>query len=131
MSIFVSGNFTSHSGRELTWKIESDNFTQEDWELFARIAQPLVAPYKEVIGIPTGGWQLAKVLKPYCDPNSASTLIVDDVWTTGASMHEMKEQVMKEGAEYVRGFVVFDRGTDLTRPWWVDCLFKTSVRIIQ
>lgn len=101
MGLFQLGNFISHSGHRLNWKIECDALTDDDWECIAEIIADRVR-FGSVYGIPNGGTKLANILDKYVISGHPTRLVVDDVYTTGASM----EDVMKEGDI---GFVVFAR----------------------
>ena len=101
MNLFQLGKFTSHSGKELDWKIECDALTDADWECLAKMIADRIQ-FNSVYGIPRGGEKLAKALEKYANPKSITRLVVDDVWTTGKSMME----VMQKGDF---GFVVFAR----------------------
>ena len=101
MNLFQLGNFVSHAGNELEWKIECDALTDDDWECLAKMISEKTE-FGSVYGIPRGGTKLANALEKYKTPGSIIHLVVDDVWTTGKSMRE----VMKPGD---LGFVVFAR----------------------
>ena len=101
MNLFQLGNFISHAGNELEWKIECDSLTDEDWECLAKMISEKTQ-FGSVYGIPRGGTKLANALQKYVNPKNPIRLVVDDVWTTGTSMRE----VMKPGD---MGFVVFSR----------------------
>lgn len=106
IGMFKHGDFTSHSGLTLPFKVDCDDLTDEDIECFVKIINSR-AKFGVVIGVPTGGLRLAEALKPYCIPEGG-ILIVDDVLTTGSSME--KHYVF--GAE---GIVLFARGE--CPPW--------------
>ena len=101
MNLFQIGDFTSHAGRELHWKIECDALTDDDWECIAKMIHER-CQFGRVYGIPRGGVKLQNALEKYCDPKNPVRLVVGDVWTTGKSMME----VMQPGDV---GFVVFAR----------------------
>lgn len=101
MNLFQEGNFISHAGQELNWKIECDALTDEDWDCLARIIHERTR-FGSVYGIPRGGIKLAKALEKYITPGHPLRLVVDDVYTTGKSM----EEVMTPSD---LGFVVFTR----------------------
>lgn len=101
MTIFQKGEFTSHAGLKLPWKIECDGLSDEDWETLAFLISER-CQFGEVYGIPRGGVKLAKALEKYANPASKTRLVVDDVYTTGKSMVE----AMNPGDI---GFVVFAR----------------------
>ncbi len=101
MSLFQKGDFISHAGLPLAWKIECDALTDDDWECLAFLISQRCS-FGTVYGIPRGGVKLANALEKYCDPTSKIRLVVDDVYTTGKSMND----VMQDGDI---GFVVFAR----------------------
>ena len=101
MNLFQLGNFVSHAGKELEWKIECDALTDEDWECLAKMISER-CQFGSVYGIPRGGVKLANALEKYTTPNNPYRLVVDDVYTTGKSMNE----AMNPGDI---GFVVFAR----------------------
>ena len=37
MNLFQNGDFTSHAGLPLTWKIECDAITESEWQCLAQI----------------------------------------------------------------------------------------------
>jgi hypothetical protein len=81
---FQHVNITLGSGRPSTFKIECDALT--DGEIAAMCAQlaKVLPPFGDVSGVPTGGLRVEEAMRPYV--TSGPLLIVDDVWTTGASM---------------------------------------------
>ena len=101
MNLFQEGNFISHAGHELNWKIECDALTDEDWDCLARIIHERTR-FGSVYGIPRGGVKLALALEKYITPGVPLRLVVDDVYTTGKSMREVMT-----GNDL--GFVVFAR----------------------
>lgn len=121
MSLFKLGNFTLQSGGKSFWKIDCDYADKEDWYIWSRLIYEQNKPFREVIGIPRGGIELAALLKDYCSPNPEyPILIVDDVLTTGRSMKEAKSHLKGK----VKGAVVFARGKC---PEWVTPLFQSNI----
>jgi hypoxanthine phosphoribosyltransferase len=127
MSLIQLGTFTSHSGIELDWKIDCDALTDDDINALAAIVSRQLI-FNRVISIPRGGDRLAKALKSYISPvynrwaltskSVCTTLIVDDVLTTGKSM----ELALSKEDKDARGLVIFAR----SRPnWRVYPIFKT------
>ena len=53
--LFQSIDFKSHSGLDLTWKIEMDAISDAEWQTIAKMILELTPPFKEAIGIPRGG----------------------------------------------------------------------------
>ncbi len=121
-NLFQWGKFESASGRILDWKIECDALTQEDWDCIARASLPLIGEFGHAVGVPQGGMALARALAPHADPKSAILLLVDDVWTTGASMRSMLGRIV--AMPDWKGFVAFARA-DL--PSNVKCFMQVSV----
>lgn len=108
------GTFASHSGLQLSFKIDADALSDQDWASVAKIITHKMI-FSRVIGIPRGGIRMAEALRPYCT-DGYPTLIVDDVLTTGRSME--RERLAHPGA---LGVVLFAR----TRPpTWVFPLFE-------
>jgi hypothetical protein len=119
-SLFQRKTFKMHSGQMTNFKIECDNLSDEDIETFAMvIAEHIV--FGRVVGVPTGGIRIAKALEKYCDndPN-LPVLLVDDVLTTGKSMEEVKDELVKE-EDIVIGVVLFARGPC---PAWIHPVFQ-------
>ena len=120
MNLFQLGNFVSHAGKELEWKIECDALTDDDWECLAKMISEKTQ-FGSVYGIPRGGTKLANALQKYCNPKNPLRLVVDDVWTTGKSMRD----VMQKNDI---GFVVFARERILFSPeFYVRALFTMEV----
>lgn len=113
-NLFQLGNFKSHSGETLPWKIDCDGLTEEDWECLAWMIVERVRPFSNVEGILTGGLALEWALDAHRSFDG-SLLIVDDVLTTGKSM-----EAHRAGRE-ATGAVVFARGPC---PSWVTPLFQ-------
>ena len=82
--LFQVGDFISHAGLPLPWKIECDALSKEDWEGLARMIMDYeTRSFGSVEGIPRGGVPLANALKQYA--TEGPPMIVDDVYTTGKS----------------------------------------------
>jgi len=115
--MFVLEDFKSHSGFILPFKIECDNLTYKDWECLAWIVSSMVGSFGSVEGVPRGGLLLANRLKDYI--TEGPLLIVDDVFTTGASMEQQRNK------RYAKGAVVFARTTP---PDWIKSVFLLNTR---
>lgn len=113
-NLFQLGNFKSHSGESLPWKIDCDGLTEKDWGCLAQMIFDRVERFSEVEGVPKGGLALASVLHLYRYV-PGGLLIVDDVLTTGGSMEQHRN-----GRDAI-GAVVFARGPC---PSWVTPLFQ-------
>ena len=85
--LFELGSFQLSSGITSKFRINAHTLTVNDWEALAYMALTIVPQFGSVVGVPTGGIPFAEALKSYitCGP----VLIVDDVFTTGASIHKV------------------------------------------
>lgn len=105
--LFRCGHFTLASGAASGFKIDCDALTDEDIECLAALIAERVPAFASVEGVPTGGLRLASALQQYA--GGGGLLIVDDVWTTGASMRRQR------GGRDAQGAVIFARAA--TDPW--------------
>ena len=118
MNLFIRDDFISHAGLPLTWKVECDALSEDDYEALAKIVSEKIK-FKDVIGIPRGGIPFENALKQYASNDvNAPLLICDDVYTTGTSMRE----VYQEGAI---GIVVFARN-EITDDW-IKAIWQISI----
>ena len=87
-SLFQRGDFTSHAGLPLKWKLECDAITDEEWRCLAKMIMDYQdRPFSKAVGIPRGGVKLAEALNEYASGDDTDfPLICDDVFTTGTSM---------------------------------------------
>jgi len=130
MSLFKLGTFMSHSGIPLAWKIDCDVLTDADWECLASIGRGLVGPFQKVYWAPMGGMPLAMAMERYRDPTSGKFLVVDDVFTTGKSITEIRDSLVKWGiaSDDIIGLAVFARDGDLL-PNWCRAIFTLSTLV--
>jgi len=127
MGLFQWGEFTSHSGKELSFKLECDVLTQSDWECVASMVDELSLPFSEVYGVPRGGIKLAQELEQYKKPHVHRLLIVDDVLTTGASMTSAKQKFLDKYTDReICGAVLFSRAAT---PSWIRPVFFLAGRL--
>lgn len=86
--LFQRGDFKLAGGARSSWKIECDALTEDDWDgLAAMLNEFLPQPFSRVVGVPRGGAPFAHALTTYATGKDDDLLlVVDDVWTTGASM---------------------------------------------
>ena len=112
MDLFQYGEFKSHSGLTLNWKIECDALSEKDWAcLAAMIMEREKIPFCRAEGIPRGGQPLARALNKYAtDIPTDRVLICDDIWTTGNSF---REYIGRKYPDWIRSqglkWVVFAR----------------------
>lgn len=132
VNLFQLGKFRLHSGDDSEWKIDCDALTGGDITALAGMGASLLAgsPFREVVGVPSGGLRLAEAMRRYADPSARAVLVVDDVLTTGRSMREAREFEIADrvGEREVLGLVIFAR-TD-AEPW-VRRLFQASSPLLE
>lgn len=124
MKLFQSGDFTLSSGCKSDFKIECDSISEEEWSIIAKIIRRKFQ-FRAVTGVPTGGNVLADLLRKGAVP-SHNHLIVDDVYTTGASMRAMKEKLIfnqYKPTVYI-GVVLFSREPMNKADDWIHPVFK-------
>ena len=86
--LFQIGDFVSHAGIPLKWKIECDAL-EGQWDSIATMIMDYEKrPFSRVIGIPRGGLPLQWALEPYVTAGDHPWLVVDDVYTTGTSFRQ-------------------------------------------
>ena len=121
MRLFQEIDFKSHSGLDLSWKIECDCISKKEWKCLAKMIMDYeTRPFCSAVGIPRGGGVLGSYLNLYSTQNNDDPyLIVDDVLTTGGSMVEYREKHFKN--KNVIGWVVFARNKPQD---WVNSLFQ-------
>ena len=120
--LFQTSDFKSHSGIDLSWKIECDALQDGEWFTISKMIMEISPPFKEAVGIPRGGTKLGNLLNQYgTGKREAPVCIVDDVLTTGGSMKEFKtKRQWRNPSKYI-GWVVFARTPP---PDWVRVLFQ-------
>lgn len=122
MSLIQLGDFTLASGAQSTFKLECDQFIEDNIDGLVALIRHMVGPYKEVHGVPRGGLRLAEALRPFTTPDGVR-LIIEDVLTTGGSMQRFTNELYAIGSTAWRecaGVAVFARGPC---PAWTAALF--------
>ncbi len=122
IKLFQTTDFKSHSGLDLSWKIECDALQDGEWFTLSKMIMELSPPFSKAVGIPRGGVKLGDLLNIHGTGKRTDPIcIVDDVITTGESMNDFKRtKHWREPTEYI-GWVVFARTTP---PDWVNVLFQ-------
>ena len=124
IDLFQKVNFKSHAGLDLTWKIEMDALSRDEWECIAEMIIELSVPFREAVGIPRGGTILGTLLNQHGTGKREHPIcIVDDVLTTGGSMNEFKRKRQWRNPTKYIGWVVFARSRP---PDWVNVLFQMT-----
>ena len=123
--LFHSGDFKSHSGLNLSWKIECDALQDAEWFTISKMIMEISPPFRKAVGIPRGGVKLGNLLDAHGTGKKEDPIcIVDDVLTTGESMNEFKRiKQWREPKKYI-GWVVFARTPP---PDWVNVLFQMPI----
>lgn len=113
MSLFNWGDFPLSSGKRSPFKIDCNALQPQDWEALADLALCHLRPFSRVEGVPFGGLMLATFLSAFAQ-KEGGLLIVDDVFTTGRQIEELRNGRMAQG------LVVFARAMP---PPWIRPLF--------
>lgn len=124
MTLFTAGNFTLHSGEKSDFIIDCDYLTNEDLAALAAVTKKRCPwLWGTTVGIPRGGLRFAEAMKKHNFPRHPGLLLVDDVFTTGASMEEHRNVMVNAGVEFdkIRGVVIFARNLP---PDWVWPIFR-------
>ena len=121
--LFKSINFKSHSGLNLSWKIEMDALSDAEWFTIKKMIMEVTPPFREAVGIPRGGVKLGDLLNEHATGKEGDPVcIVDDVLTTGESMEYFLGQYQRNRRPFTAiGWVVFAR---TKTPDWVQALFQ-------
>ncbi len=113
--LFKSGDFVLHSGSKSNFLIDCEALTNAELEALAAYVVPTLPGFEAVVGIPRGGLRFAEALARYIKPGTGTMLLVDDVYTTGASMTEARMQEPN-----AIGVVIFARRQP---PFWITPIF--------
>lgn len=123
-NLFKEGEFVSHSGVTLPYKIDCDALGHFDWKTLAQYAASKIKPYTMVISVPRGGDHFARELTRHAIFGTGVALIADDVLTTGRSFEEAKENFLKDYPGYeVKGLCAYAR-MHAKAPLWVQFMYK-------
>jgi hypothetical protein len=128
INLFQLGEFRSHMGILLPFKIDCDALTDGDIDCIAAYIASKTF-FGMVDGVPYGGCRLAAALEKYAVWEAPfNILIVDDVLTTGASMEDQRADYLHIAdhdstvhPEDIIGWVIFARAEP---PDWVNAMFR-------
>jgi len=109
MDLFQQYNYTGHAGDSLTWKIECDALSDDEWKILANTLLTYEKrPFRVAVGIPRGAVKLGNALNVFATGESHHpVLVVDDVYTTGTSFREFKDKHYPN--EHIMQWVIFAR----------------------
>lgn len=115
INLFRHGIFKLSSGDILTFKVECDALTNEDYRALAHIVEDRIR-YRVAIGVPSknkkpsNAEKFANALNEYATGHTGDiTLIVDDVLTTGKTLMEFTNKLKAKQQLQYRGLVMFAR----------------------
>ena len=81
--LFQSVDFKSHSGLDLTWKIEMDALSDPEWFTICRMIMEVTLPFRKAVGIPEGGTKLGNLLNQHGTGNMNDPIgIISDAGKT-------------------------------------------------
>jgi len=126
--MFKNGEFTSHAGKKLSWKIECDSLDRNDITTICELIASKFA-FKEAYCPVTNSHfvnDMTRFLNHYhATKNCSQILIVDDVLTTGKSMEERRQNLIRQNVLYshIKGVVLFSRGEC---PRWITPIFTLN-----
>ena len=125
-SLIQMGDFTSHAGLPLKWKLECDAITDEEWRCLAKMVMDYQdRPFYKAVGIPRGGLKFAEAMNEYASGNDVDQIMIcDDVFTTGTSILDFinEEYPMWSMGQGFR-WVVFARKFSNVHPFHTRALF--------
>jgi len=120
------GDFTLHSGDRTDHLLDLAAWTDADLATAARLLARLAAKrggLKAVTPVPRGGCRLGEALEAHCSPHGFWHAVADDVYTTGASLHDAKLRLRAAGERDVLGLVLVARREP---PAWVLPLLRLA-----
>ena len=126
MNLFQDGNFTSHAGLPLKWKLECDAINDNEWRCIAKMVMDYQdRPFYKAVGIPRGGLKFAEAMNEYASGNDTDQIMIcDDVFTTGTSMLDfIKEEYPLWSMGQGYRWVVFARNSSNVHPFHTKALF--------
>lgn len=129
--------FSLHSGGKSFWKVDCDSLRPSELVIISGKIREMVGPYTRVVAVNSSLGSIVYDLRAHMlsikqvTPRVHTTLIIDDVYTTGASListYEVVEQEYKNAGleEYeIKAVVLFNRSGN-SLPYWAHALFTIS-----
>lgn len=113
VQLFNWGAYILSSGRKSKLKIDCDALTPADLLACVKLLRAILSEFDYVVGIPSGGTALANLMQKYTTKEKGDPhiiLIVDDVFTTGASLCRERDRLQKLFPRAtIFGAVIFSR----------------------
>lgn len=133
-ALFQRGEFTFSNGDEGDWKCECDAFTDTDWDWVAWQIERHYG-FSEVHGVPSrrgnrdNAEEIAKRLraKAAANPGNINSLIVDDVYRTGGSLRDFRDELVLRpngGGKRYMGCVVYARRPIAEGDRWINPIWR-------
>jgi len=126
IDLFQKLDFISHAGIPMSWKIECDAITDDEWRCLAKMVMDhQTRPFYKAVGIPRGGLKFAEAMNEYASGNDTDQIMIcDDVFTTGTSMLDfIKEEYPMWSMGQGYRWVVFARKPSNVNPYHTKALF--------
>ena len=128
--LFQYGKFSLSSRRQSRLKLECNALTSADLDTCALLLQYILPAFDFAVGVSTGGDALAYRMQAFQTVetlNPRQILIIDDVFTTGASICKERDKLKKKGpTAVIFGAVIFARAPT---PAWVTALFTLNSQL--
>lgn len=129
--LFNYGTCALSSGRKSKFKIDCDALTEADLRTCAELLKGILPPFDGARSVSTGGNLLATLLQESATWSSggypSQILIVDDVFTTGASISKERDKLRKIFPRTtIFGAVIFARAPT---PKWITALFTLNPQL--
>lgn len=115
----LRGDFVLHSGDRSDLLLDLNAWSDADVSAAAGLLARLAGRrggFRSVTSVPRGGDRLAAALEPLCTPTGFWHALADDVYTTGASLHDAKLRLRATGETNALGLVLVARREP---PAWV------------
>ena len=127
VQLFNWGSFSLSSGRHSKLKIDCDALTPADLQTCAKLLREILPPFDYAAGVRFGGYPLAEIMQEFTvilRGQARQMLIVDDVFTTGASLCRERDKLRKLFPQAIfSGAVIVARAPT---PHWITPLFTLN-----
>jgi len=99
--LFESGDFTSHAGLPLKWKLECDAIHPDEWKALAKMVMDYQdRPFYKAVGIPRGGLPFAAAMNEYASGNENDQIMIcDDVLQQAQVCENLLQKIILCGVQ--------------------------------